>query len=190
MLNGTCSVATCTVMIRRGVLSQLGIEYPDVYSRARRLGDFQVWTGMLTRSRVHYLPEVLAGYVQIEESATRSSNPKKILLYFCDMIDVFLEINTIFNENDHAMQEDILRRLSSALLFVAYRADEKRLVSATVRMRRGSGYLNKFSDSVFSISNDLHLPFWVALVLLRIIHPPMRVIARFRQGFNHKRNPN
>ncbi len=110
-------ILTCTTMVRRSLLEQVVEADPYLHQSDRwARGDTQLWAEIAHVSRVHYIPESLATYRQIEESATRSKDITKVLhhqingkelgLYLCDKYN--LSINTR-NEMESALCNGLLR---------------------------------------------------------------------------------
>jgi len=86
---------TCTAVIRRDLYLQVIESDPYLYQSEKFLmGDLQLWAEVSLISEVMYIPETLATYRVLDESATRSKDPRKywrfiksaseIKLYLCD----------------------------------------------------------------------------------------------------------
>jgi glycosyltransferase involved in cell wall biosynthesis len=87
--------ATCTVMVRKNLLEQIIESDPYLHQNDQFLmGDTQLWAELSAISEVSYIPESLATYRILPESASRSKDLKKSLrfwksacemrLYLCD----------------------------------------------------------------------------------------------------------
>jgi glycosyltransferase involved in cell wall biosynthesis len=84
-------VVTCTVMIRHNLVKQI-IE-ADTYlhqSGHFLMGDTQIWAEIAARARLHYIPESLATYSVMGESASRSKDIKKSLLFAISSSELYL----------------------------------------------------------------------------------------------------
>lgn len=86
---------TCTVMIRRDLCAQVIESDPYLHQSGQFLmGDAQLWAELALISEVTYIPQSLATYRALEESASRSKDPRKywrfnqsaseMKLYLCD----------------------------------------------------------------------------------------------------------
>ncbi len=86
---------TCTAMIRRNLYAQVIEGDPYLHQSEKfLLGDTQLWVEVALISEVYYIPESLATYRRLEESASKSKDPIKreqfgksaseMKLYLCD----------------------------------------------------------------------------------------------------------
>jgi glycosyltransferase involved in cell wall biosynthesis len=86
---------TCTAMIRRNLYEKVIEEDPYLHqSENFPLGDLQLWAEAAALSEVAYVPESLATYRVLGESASRTEDPEKssafgksaaeVRLYLCD----------------------------------------------------------------------------------------------------------
>jgi glycosyltransferase involved in cell wall biosynthesis len=91
----TFRIQTCTVMLRRALYVALVEADPFLHRSGRfPMCDTQLWAEMSTCAKIGYLPESLATYRQLQESASRSSMPlrtarfeladSEMTLYLCD----------------------------------------------------------------------------------------------------------
>jgi glycosyltransferase involved in cell wall biosynthesis len=89
------SKMTCTVLIRRYLYEQVIERDPYLHQSEKFLmGDYQIWSEIAIISEVTYLPECLATYRVLDESASRTENPirsfrfwksaAEMMLYLCD----------------------------------------------------------------------------------------------------------
>lgn len=90
---------TCTVMLRRLLYDQIVEADPYLHQSDNFLmGDTQIWAEMAAMAILHYIPESMATHIITDESATRSTDPKKVLrfhlsgkelmLYLCDKYNI------------------------------------------------------------------------------------------------------
>jgi glycosyltransferase involved in cell wall biosynthesis len=95
ILQGKGVPLTCTVMVRRDLCEAVIEADPYLHqSDEFMMGDTQLWAEMATKARLYYIPESLATYNVVEESATRSKDKSKmsrfavssarLRLYLCD----------------------------------------------------------------------------------------------------------
>jgi glycosyltransferase involved in cell wall biosynthesis len=82
---------TCTVMIRRNLYEQV-IENDFYLHQSEQLfvGDMQIWAEMTLLSEVTYIPETLATYRVLDESASKSKDPRKYLRFKKSLSDIKL----------------------------------------------------------------------------------------------------
>lgn len=82
---------TLTVMIRRILYEQIIEADPYLHQNAHFLmGDTQLWAEIATKAQLHYIPESLATYNILEESAARSKNIIKNLQFAISCSELFL----------------------------------------------------------------------------------------------------
>ena len=91
-------VCTGTTLMRKKDRTTLFSQNPEnIFTEQRRLGDMQLWSGMLSLGKFAWLPEITTCYNESEESATRSKNKKNTFMLFCDAFEVYLKLNSLFN---------------------------------------------------------------------------------------------
>jgi glycosyltransferase involved in cell wall biosynthesis len=82
---------TCTVMIRRNLYEQVIQNDLYLYQNEQLfVGDLQIWAEMTLLSEVTYIPETLATYRVLDESASRSKDPRKYLRFKKSLFDIKL----------------------------------------------------------------------------------------------------
>jgi glycosyltransferase involved in cell wall biosynthesis len=85
---------TCTVMVRRNLSEKIIELDPYLHQSGHFLmGDTQLWAEIATVSRLHYLPESLATYNIIDESATRSKDIKRKLRFAISSSELYLYLS-------------------------------------------------------------------------------------------------
>jgi glycosyltransferase involved in cell wall biosynthesis len=103
---------TCTAMIRRDLSEQV-IER-DTYLHQREqflLGDVQLWAELALISEVVYIPECLATYRVVNESATHNADPRKVLLFWISLSEMELYLC-----DKHKLSENIRRKAEQVWL--------------------------------------------------------------------------
>jgi hypothetical protein len=66
-------IQTCTVMLRRQLVAEIMNADPSLYRNSTwPMGDTQLWIEIAARARIGFLPEPLATYRLLEESASRT----------------------------------------------------------------------------------------------------------------------
>ena len=138
VLWGELPIWTCTVMIRKDLCLQL-IE-SDAYLHKNEnlgLGDLQLWAEMAVKGKVTYIPETMATYRVLDESASRSKDDRKTLrfmksisdikLYLCDKYSLSDELRRMEESTwyDRAMRLSFHER--NAELAVEVRRKKKKL---------------------------------------------------------------
>lgn len=97
---------TCTAVIRRNLYEQVAARDPYLYqSDAFLLGDVQLWAELALISEVVYIPECLATYRIIDESATHTADPRRVLLFWISLSEMELYLC-----EKHKLSENIRRR--------------------------------------------------------------------------------
>jgi glycosyltransferase involved in cell wall biosynthesis len=82
---------TCTAMLRRDLSEQVIERDPYLHQREQfLLGDVQLWAELALISEVVYIPECLATYRIVEESATHNADPRKVLLFWISLSEMEL----------------------------------------------------------------------------------------------------
>lgn len=91
-------ILTCTVMIRRSLSAEIIESDPYLHQNDYFLmGDTQLWAEIATKAHTHYIPESLATYNVTDESASRSKNVKKSLLFSISCSELFLYLCNKYN---------------------------------------------------------------------------------------------
>ena len=84
-------ILTCTVMARLPLVNKIIEEDPYLHQNPKFLmGDTQLWAAIISQSRVHYIPESLATHIITKESATRSKDVKKVMLFNVSNSELYL----------------------------------------------------------------------------------------------------
>lgn len=87
-------VLTCTVMMRRNLCEQIIDLDPYLHQGEHfRMGDTQIWVETANIAGLHYIPESLATHVITEESATRSKDISKTLLFKISNADLMIYLS-------------------------------------------------------------------------------------------------
>ncbi len=91
ILWGGLPIWTCTVMIRKDLHERI-IESDSYLHKNDKLllGDLQVWAEASEILKATYIPETLATYRVLEESASRSKDPKKNLRFMKSISEIKL----------------------------------------------------------------------------------------------------
>jgi glycosyltransferase involved in cell wall biosynthesis len=89
VLWGGLPIWTCTVMARRDLYVQV-IESDSYLHQNEKLplGDLQAWAELSMISGVTYIPETLATYRVLDESASRSEDPRKQLRFHKSIFEI------------------------------------------------------------------------------------------------------
>ena len=100
---------TATAMIRRNLYEQV-IESDPYLHRSQNfsMGDTQLWAELSLISVVTYIPESLATYRFLDESASRSKDPKKHFRFWKSAYEMRLYLC-----NKHKLSENIRRKSES-----------------------------------------------------------------------------
>jgi len=97
---------TCTAMIRRDLSEQVIERDPYLHQSAKfPLGDVQLWAELALISEVVYIPECLATYRIVDESATHNADPRKLLLFWISLSEMELYLC-----DKHKLSENIRRK--------------------------------------------------------------------------------
>ena len=129
-------ILTCTVMLRTSLYEQVINADPILHQNDHFLmGDTQLWAEISTLSDFHYIPESLATHIITEESATRSSDIRKVLrfqiscaeaaLYLCDKYKLSSTVRTYHEAN-----------WCEASLRLAYHAKNPELADQVLRKKK------------------------------------------------------
>jgi glycosyltransferase involved in cell wall biosynthesis len=91
-------ILTCTVMIRREMLLQV-IESDHFLHQSGTflIGDTNIWAEIAWQSKTHYINESLSTYTVMEESASKSSDPKKNAKFGMSINELFLYLTKKYN---------------------------------------------------------------------------------------------
>ncbi len=103
---------TCTAMIRRDLGEQVIESDPHLHQSERfLLGDVQLFAELATISEVLYIPESLATYRNLDESASNSMDSRKRLLFSISVSELKLYLC-----NKYSLRENI-RKKSEAVWY-------------------------------------------------------------------------
>ena len=117
---GLRSIVTCTVMVRRRLSQQLIDSDPYIYQSDKFLmGDIQLWAELATVGEIGYMPESLATYVQVEESASNSRDRRKQLRFQISGIEIKLYLSEKYRLPKRIIEEKQAER-SEYLLQLAF----------------------------------------------------------------------
>jgi glycosyltransferase involved in cell wall biosynthesis len=84
-------ITTCTALVRRDILSEISDSDPLLYESGKFLiGDTPRWAEIAWRSKTHYVDESLSTYSVLEESASKSADPIKMLKFGKSNRELFL----------------------------------------------------------------------------------------------------
>lgn len=87
--NGEFAIWTCTVMARRKLYEQVIESDPYLHQNEKLpLGDLQAWAELSMISEVTYIPETMATYRVLDESASRSKDPKKSMHFHKSIFEI------------------------------------------------------------------------------------------------------
>ena len=102
--------ATCTAVIRKELYNKIIEGDPYLHQGDNFLmGDTQIWAEMSVISKVTYIPETLATYNKLDESASRSNNPIKGWRFMKSSQDLRLYLIDKYN-----LAEDIRNSIEAA----------------------------------------------------------------------------
>lgn len=154
-------VATATTVIKKSDRTKiLSLNPENIFTEQRRMGDIQLWTGMMSLGKMAYLEDITTIYHLSDESASRSKNPRVPFILLCDAFEVYLKLNFIYNGNNATINRDILRRTARQFLLRAYEVKELTLLKTANKLLRLYGEKNLIIISNL-ICSTIHAPFWV-----------------------------
>jgi hypothetical protein len=108
---------TCTAVVRRNLYEQVIESDPYLHKSGEfRLGDQQAWAELSLISEVSYIPECLATYRVLDESASRSKASIKVLGFYKSVNEMRLYLC-----NKYALSENSRRRIELDLLDINLR---------------------------------------------------------------------
>lgn len=100
---------TCTVMVRKNLIERIIESDPYLHQSDKFLmGDTQLWAELSVISNIAYIPESLATYRILPESASKTKNARKSLQWGRSFCDVRLYLCDKYN-----LPEDIRREIES-----------------------------------------------------------------------------
>lgn len=103
---------TCTAMVRRVLYEQIVGRDPYLHqSNKFLLGDVQLWAELALISEVIYIPECLATYRIVDESATHNVDQRKVLLFWISFADMKLYLC-----DKHKLSDNVRRKAESIWL--------------------------------------------------------------------------
>jgi glycosyltransferase involved in cell wall biosynthesis len=97
---------TCTAMFRKNLYEQIAGSDPYLHQSDKfLLGDVQIWAELSSISEVVYIPECLATYRFLDESATHNADPRKVLKFWISLSEMELYLC-----DKHMLSENIRRK--------------------------------------------------------------------------------
>ena len=128
-------VLTCTVMARLALVNMIVEADPHLHqSQKFLLGDAQLWAEIISQSRVHYIPESLATHIITDESATRSKDVKKTLLFCISSAELLLYLCEKYNLSS-TIRGKYLNYLCQSALRLAFHSQDKKLADNVLKMK-------------------------------------------------------
>ena len=110
LIQGKYSCITLTVMARESMLQEAQKERDKVTNKRLLMGDTPLWMFLSRKGDIHLIPEVMATYHIIPESATHSKDYNNIIRFYSscmDMIDIYAPYLKIEPEGEKAKQKYI-----------------------------------------------------------------------------------
>jgi glycosyltransferase involved in cell wall biosynthesis len=135
ILSGQRIILTLTVCLRKAVMDLVLRECPECFDPRFLMGDTQLWLEMARRGKVKYLPDVLATYQVLPESATQSRDPARVLRFALSAKDV---LDHYIEKYGCSAEARIAAKTRSAfhLLRCAYRAGDVQVAIDALREYR------------------------------------------------------
>jgi glycosyltransferase involved in cell wall biosynthesis len=128
-------IATCSVVLRRCLYDEVKAADPYLHQGDHfRMGDTQLWAEMSLKARVHFIPESLATHVISEESATRSKDVTKLLLFGMSQAEMMLYLCSKHNLPQHLREPHERWWCNASLRLALHRRDLE--LANEVRMKR------------------------------------------------------
>ncbi|MBI5582153.1 MAG: glycosyltransferase [Deltaproteobacteria bacterium] len=119
-------ILTCTVMARLSLVNMIIDADPYLHQNPKFLmGDTQLWAEIISQSRVHYIPESLATHIITDESATRSKDVKKVVLFNISNAELMLALCEKYNLSSTIRNKHLNYWCDSALRLSFHTQDKK-----------------------------------------------------------------
>lgn len=161
------AIPTATTIMRREDRNKLHELNPqNIFTEQRRLGDIQLWSGIMSLGKMKYFSDATACYHLSNESASRSKDKMRTFLLFCDTFEMYIKSNIIFNNNDNVAYKNIMRRTATQCLFRAYEVKQLKLVKTANKLLKLYGERYPII-TINSICCAVHAPFWLYHLLLK-----------------------
>lgn len=128
-------VLTCTVVLRKKLYEQIVESDPYLHkSQHFLMGDTQLWIETANIARLHYIPESLSTYSITGESATRSKDIRKVLLFEISNADLMVYLGKKYGIPPDIVEkhEDYKHNL---LLRLAYYTKNAELAEKSIRQK-------------------------------------------------------
>jgi len=124
-------VFTPTVCVRKDLLFQIINNEPECSSEQFLMGDLQIWLEVAHISKVKYFAESFSTYNFLEESATQSKNPNKLLRFELSFKELILTYLTKYDCPDE-IKLKTLSRITPTLLRAAIYANDRSVIEREV----------------------------------------------------------
>ncbi len=117
---------TCTVMVRRALYEQIIESDPYLHQSDRFLmGDTQLWAELSLISEVSHIPESLATYRQLSESASRSKDLRKSLRFWKSACEMRLYLCGKHHLSEHIRRKEESDWCDCSLILALYERNGK-----------------------------------------------------------------
>jgi glycosyltransferase involved in cell wall biosynthesis len=124
MLLGEYPVSTCTYCFRRDLLAEVVENDPVGFGGTFSFCDLQMKTGLAFRKKVGYLPESMATYRHLHESASHSKNPARELAWTESCAELHDHLCALYRVDD-ATRARIRDKWVHSRLAAAFRANDR-----------------------------------------------------------------
>ena len=129
-------ILTCTVMARKAILFDIIDADSALYETPTFLiGDTPRWAEIAYRSKTHYMDESLATYTVMDESASKSKDPIRVVKFGMSIHELFLYLVDKYNLPESECRYHTEKWCTYALE-LAYRTSDKALASQVRRRKQ------------------------------------------------------
>ena len=102
-------IGTLTVVYRRALIEDYNPPYKGL-----KLGDYPLWFHLVMKGKCMCLPDVMASYRELPESASHSVDKRKLLLFEYDVLKIIDYYATLLNKKAQ-VNENVKERMTQVL---------------------------------------------------------------------------
>ena len=174
---------TSTTLIRHDILKTLHASYPEIYCEERFIGDMQIWCGIISMAKSHYLANIFSTYQISENSVSRAKSPIKQLMFICDLLEIRFKLNSIFcNDDKEVIDIEIFAR-AKQMIHSAYKTKHWDLLKSIFKLYKENSYRYGFPNNLLLYCGVNGIPMIFPLAIKRI----HRIVTNlFRGGKKRK----
>ncbi|MBN2469069.1 MAG: glycosyltransferase [Deltaproteobacteria bacterium] len=177
-------VVTCSAVVRRILIEKIFSECPYEFSDQFHMGDFQTWIEVANRANFAYLPESLATYSVLSESASRSRDWDKIYRFTKTFFTLSLHYaNKYGGNNFNRMQNIIIQNRARLLMWLAYQGRRSEWGNEALALVKGRNVKLTIINRVHFYGSKNIFLYYLVWILLKPREIIMKALSRIKNFY-------